>query len=104
MHLLLAKVWIRCRLEGKIKLGPRMTVLIAYASLLSCEKDGNNVNEGLKMSRKPKNIRYFVVVELDIELQQLHSHPESGLTKQFLLLVFLSFSRYLETEEARSFR
>jgi hypothetical protein len=52
------------------------------------------------MSRKPKNIRYFVVVELDIpdiELQQLHSHPESGLTKQFLLLVFLSFSRYLET-------
>jgi hypothetical protein len=34
--------------EGKIKLGPRMTVLIAYASPLTCEKDGNSVNKGLK--------------------------------------------------------
>ena len=48
MHLSLAKVWIRCRLEGKIKLGPRMTVLIAYAGPLTCERDDNSVNKGPK--------------------------------------------------------
>lgn len=52
------------------------------------------------MSNRPKNIRCFVVVEpdtLDIDLQQLHLHPESVLTKQCLRLVFLFFSLYLET-------
>ena len=52
------------------------------------------------MSSKAKNIRCFVVVEPDtpdIDLQQQHSHLESGLTKKCLHLVFLSFSRNLET-------
>ena len=98
MHLLLAKVWIWRRLEGKTKLEPRTTVLIAYAGPLTVKK-GNSVDKRSKISSKPKNKRYFVVVEPDIpdiELQQLNSHLEFVLTKQCLLLVFLSFSRYLE--------
>ena len=52
------------------------------------------------MSSKPNNIHYFVVVKPDIpdiELLQLDSRLEFVLTKQYLLLVFLSFSRHLET-------
>ena len=40
MHLLLAKVSIRCRLEGRTKAGPHMTVPIAYASPLTEKKRG----------------------------------------------------------------
>lgn len=99
MHLLLAKVWTQQHLEGKIELGPHMTLLIAYASPLTVKKTGNSVNKEAKTSSKAKNIQYFVVVEPsipDIGFQQLDSHLVSALTKQYLLLVFLSFSRYLE--------
>lgn len=47
MHLLLAKVWIQHRLEDKTKLGPRMTVLIAYASPLT-EKKSSSVDKRSK--------------------------------------------------------
>ena len=49
MHLLLAKVWIQCRLEGKIKPEQHMTVLIAYASPLTVKKTVIVLIRGLKI-------------------------------------------------------
>ena len=58
------------------------------------------VNKGTKTDNKTKDIPYFVVVKLDIPdigRQQLDSHLGSVLTERYLLLAFLSFSRYLES-------